>query len=157
MANNFKQVENIQIENAQIRFRNFKGEIDKFNPSGRRTFAVLISHEQAVALSEEGWNVKYLKPRDDDEEPQAYLTVEAKFGVAPPTVWLIAGRKRTRLDEETISQLDFAELANVDLVISPYHWEMPGKSGIKAYLKKGYFTVVVDSFDAKYAEMDFDD
>lgn len=151
------KVNNIQIENAVIKFRNFRGETDRYNTTGKRTFAVLLSHDQAVSLEEEGWNVKYLKPLEEGDDPQPYLNVEVKFDHVPPTVRMISGKKSTKLDEDSIGLLDYAEIECADLIISPYQWEVSGRSGIKAYLKKAWFTIVQDRFEEKYADMDLVD
>ena len=135
------QVQDLQIEGARIMFRNFKGEPDKFNPK-----------EDARAIEEAGWNVKRLNPREDGDEPQAYLNVEVKFGeYFPPTINVISGRKHSRMDADTVGMLDWAEIDSVDLIIRPYVWEMNGRTGIKAYLKKMWVTLVVDKFEEKYA------
>lgn len=151
------KVSNIQIEDAVIKFRNFRGETDKFNTTGKRTFAVLLDHEMAVSLEEEGWNVKYLKPLEEGDDPQPYLSVEVKFNPVPPTVRMISGKKSTKLDEDSVGLLDYAEIETADLIISPYKWEVNGRSGIKAYLKKAWFTIVQDRFEEKYADVDIDD
>lgn len=147
----------ISIENAKICFRNFAGKESKFNSAGRRNFCVLIDHKTAEELKADGWNVKYLRPREDGDDPQPYLQVSVAFGDYPPKVVLIAGGKKTELNEETVSSLDYAEIENVDLIIRPYTWEVNGKGGIKAYLKTMYVTIVEDEFEKKYRNLESED
>lgn len=144
---------NISIENAKIRFRNFSGKEGRYNPAGRRTFCVLLDPDIAEVLREEGWNIKVLSPRDEGDLPQPYLQVEARFDNFPPRVVLITGSGKTLLDENSINILDWAEIQNVDLTISPSRWEVNGKTGIKAYLKNIYVTIVEDEFEKKYADV----
>lgn len=149
------KVKNICINDAKLIFRNFKGKGDKFNPEGRRTFGVVLDSETAQDLQEEGWHVKFLKPRDDEEEPTPYLPIRVNYKTIPPQIYMVTKKKKTLMDESTVGTLDNAELKEVDLVISPYNWEMAnGDSGITAYLKTGYFTIVEDPFYEKYAKYD---
>lgn len=148
----------VLMEGVRIIFRNFEGKEGQYNRAGDRNFAVLLDEETANAMSEDGWNVKWLKPRDDDEEdtpPQAYLQVSVNFDKGrPPRVVMITSRGRTNLDEDTVEMLDWADITNVDLIIRPYEWSVNNKTGIKAYLQSIYVTVEEDELERKYAELD---
>ena len=147
-------VKNLVVENARVVFRNFEGKETKFNRKGDRNFCVLFDKEQGEELIAQGWNLKILQPRDEEDEPAYCLSVKVMFGKIPPKVYMIANRKKTLLDEETIGLLDHAEIENADLIIRPYNWNVNGKSGIKAYVQTMYVELRVDKFASKY---DFDD
>ena len=144
----------INIENARIGFRNFSGETSPHNRSRERNCVVFLDMDTAKQLELDGWNIKYPKPKDnispEDDERLPFLPVAVAFENFPPKVILISGETVTRLGEEDISMLDWAEIENVDLVINPYHWEMNGNKGVKAYTKALYVTIVTDKFAEKY-------
>lgn len=145
--------DNIRIEGARIGFRNFSGEEGRFNPKGRRNFCVFLEEDIAKDMEKEGWNVKWLRPREEGDEPQAYLQVKVVFGKIPPKIVLVTGRGKTRLDEDTVNILDWAEIQNVDLVIRPYNWEVNGNTGVSAYVKTMYITLREDEFESKYYDV----
>ena len=149
MANKVTKTK-LNIEDAEIRFKNFEGKEGQFNPAGRRNFCVLLNDKDADKLTQDGWNVKYLKPRDPEDHPQAYLQVAVSFDNYPPNIYLVSSRGKNRLNEDDVKILDWADLKTVDLTITPYRWNVNGKEGTKAYLKTLYAVLEEDDFDQKY-------
>lgn len=143
----------LQIDDARIAFRNFRGEGDKFNREGDRNFVLIIPTEEiADALTKEGWNVKIRDPREEGDTPFMYLPVKVKFNDRGPQVYLVTGGRRNRLDEETVAMLDDIDIINVNLDIRPYDWEVNGKTGRTAYLQAIEVFQEIDRFAARYAE-----
>lgn len=143
----------LQIDDARIIYRNFRGEGGKFNREGDRNFAVVIpKQELADELLNRGWNVKIKPPKDEEDSPFMYLPVKVKFNDRGPQVYLRTGDRVNRLDEETISVLDDVDIRSVDLDIRPYDWDVNGKSGRTAYLQSIEIIQEIDRFAARYAE-----
>lgn len=148
----------LQIDDARIIFRNFRGEGGKFNKEGDRNFALIIPNEEmAEALQNDvnkfgaGWNVKIKPPREEGDEPFIYLPVKVKFNDRGPVVYLQSGRNRVKLDEESISMLDDIDISSVDLDIRPYDDEINGKPFRAAYLQSMCVTQEIDRFAARFA------
>lgn len=134
-----------------ILFRNFSGAPDKYHRNGQMpNFWVVLTPQKAAELADEGLNVREKMGRDG--EPEFRLQVFVNFGNFPPTVIKICGKVQTKLDEDTVCDLDRDELERVDLAISPYRWSFEDKQGVKAYLDKGYFKIVQDKLAQMYDE-----
>ena len=146
----------VLMEGVRIIFRNFAGKEGQYNREGDRNFSVLLDAQTAEAMGQDGWNVKWLKPRSEEEgeEPQAYLPISVNFKGRPPRIVQITSRGRTNLDEDTVESLDWADIINVDLIVRPYEWTVNQKSGVKAYLQALYVTIEEDALEQKYAELD---
>lgn len=143
----------IQIDEARIVYRNFRGEGSKFNREGDRNFAVVIPNQEiADELIEAGWNVKIKPPRDEDDTPFMYLPVKIKFSERGPHIYLVTGRTQNKLDEDSVSIIDDIDIVSVDMDIRPYDWEVNGKSGRTAYLQSMRVTQDTDRFAAAYMD-----
>jgi hypothetical protein len=151
-----RQDNTVLMEGVRIIFRNFSGKEGQYNREGDRNFAVLLDEPTAQAMAEDNWNVKWLRPREEEEgeNPQAYLPVSVNFKGRPPRIVLITSRGRTNLDEGSVEMLDWADILNVDLIVRPYEWTVNEKSGIKAYLQSIYVTIEEDALEIKYSELD---
>jgi hypothetical protein len=148
----------IYIEDDDIKaiiFRNFAGNPDKYHKQGTMpNFWIVLTDEKAEELIEKGLNVREKLNRDGD--PEYRLQVFVRFDNFPPTIIKICGNKQIKLDEEMVADLDRDEIEHIDLAISPYHYQTDDRTGVKAYLNKGYFTILQDLLDYKYAD-DFEE
>ena len=114
----------VLMEGVRIIFRNFAGKEGQYNREGDRNFAVLLDDTVANAMAEDEWNIKWLRPRSEEEgdTPQAYLPISVNFKGRPPRIVLITSRGRTNLDESQVETLDWVDILNVDLIVRPYAW-----------------------------------
>ena len=145
----------LQIDEARIIYRNFKGEGSKYNREGDRNFAVVIpDQEMADELIKEGWNVKVKPPRDEEDEPFMYLPVKVKFNDRGPNCYLVSGRHRTRLDEDSVECLDNIDILSVDLGGRRIIKKKNDKTGRTAYLQTINVTQQVDRFAERYEDYD---
>lgn len=142
----------LQINDARIVWRNFRGEGSKFNREGDRNFAVVIPDEETKdALIAEGWNVKVRPPRDEDDTPFMVLPVKIKFNNRGPNVYLKTGATQNQLDEESMACLDDIDISSVDMDLRAYDWVVQEgrpdeKRGRTAYLQAIRVYQEVDRF-----------
>lgn len=141
------------MEDARIVFRNFAGAEGMYNREGDRNFCVLLEDDTAAEMLADGWNVKRLKPRDDAEQGTAYIQVSVGFKGRPPRMVMITSRGRIELGEDECVLLDWADIDKVDLIIRPYHWNVNGRTGVKAYLKSIFVVIHEDYLELKYADV----
>ena len=108
----------VEIDDARLVYRNFRGEGSRFNREGERNFSVIIPNDEiAEALMNEGFNVKIKPPMEEGEAPFMHLKVKVNFNDRGPIVWLVSGGRRVRLDEESVRRLDSIDIRSVNLDI----------------------------------------
>lgn len=139
------------IEDVTIAFRNFAGKEDTYNRAGDRNFAILLDEGLAADLLNEGWNVKFLKPRDDDESGQAYLQVAVSYKARPPKIGMVTSKGLTYLGEDEVEMLDWVDVETADVTLNPYEWAVNGKTGVKAYLQSLFLKIEEDYLQLKWS------
>lgn len=141
----------VLFEDAHIILRNFSGKEGPYNKAGIRSFGVLLSEEIAAELARDGWNVKYLEPREEGDEPVPFLPIGVRFDIRPPRIVILTEDTRTQLDENSCEVIDWADIKLADLKVRGYEWVVNGKTGTKAYLQSLFVTIEEDELDRKYA------
>lgn len=144
----------LQIDDARITHKNFSGEGSPYNREGDRNFSLIIDDQElADRLVEDGWNVKIKEPFDDADIPFMFLPVKVKFNDRGPNVYLVSGRAKRELREDTIGILDNMDIEMINLDIRPYDWKLAnGNTGRSAYLHSMEVIQRIDRFAARYAE-----
>lgn len=149
----------LQIDNARIIWPNFSGKADRYNKEGDRHFTLIIPDQEiAERMMDDtnefgvGWNVKIKPPREEGDNPFIFLKVKVKFNGRGPVIHLQSGSSRKRLDEESISCLDYIDIRSVDLDIRPYDDEGSQGPFRAAYLHSMEVIQEVDRFTARYNE-----
>lgn len=154
----------LNLADQRIGFLNFEGrDPNGFNKEHARSFAIFLDDQNLIDdLVADGFNVKYPKPlpdvdpAEDRRTPYLQVTVsngpEVNYGVK---VYLIEeeGARPTRIQNDNLDIIDTLNIESADIVINPYHWEVRGEKGTKAFLKAVYLklnTSDVDEFAAKY-------
>jgi len=162
----------LQIDNARIIFRNFRGEGGQYNKEGERNFSLQITdgtidgrkvtaEEMANELMNDlnrfgvGWNVKIKAPREEGEAPRINLPVKVKFNERGPQIYVESGASHRKLTEDTVAMIDDIDIANVNLDIAPSDKEVNGTPYRTAYLRSMKVIQNIDRFSAEYAEEEY--
>ena len=149
--------ETLIIRDAKLLYRNFEGRKTDFNDPGDRNFSVMIDDpDVAENLMRDGWNLKPMKARDEDEEPRWHLPVKVRYDNFPPRIVMRRRNKdNIELDEIDIARLDRAEIQTCHVNINPSFWSVGNKSGVKAYLKSMIVDIEEDELMAELEDEDY--
>jgi hypothetical protein len=154
--------ENITFRDAELlggSFKNFEGRETEYNREGDRNFCVIIPDDLAPILTNDGWNIKQLKVREEGDIPRYYMKVSVSFKGRPPLIALITSKGRTNLSITEVDMLGWVDIAKVDMIVRPYHWsrpargKMPAMAGVSAYLKTMFVTVAEDELMLEYSDV----
>lgn len=151
----------LEIDDARIIWKNFRGLRGKFTREGERNFTLVIPEQEiADVLLEDknrygkAWNVRINPPKEPGDDPFIYLKV--KIGNRPfPRVHLRSGKARTFLNENTIGCIDEIEIDHVDMNIVPSDGDGSKTSSgpyRTAYLESMEVYQRLDRFDLRYEQ-----
>ena len=148
----------LQINDARIIFRNFRGEAGPYNDEGDRSFHLVIPDtETAQKLLQDvnklgaAWNVKIKQPREEGEAPFIHMPVKVKYtDRSAPNIYLISGENKIEITEETVGMLDDIDIRSVDLDIRPFDGESRGNAFRAAYLQGMWIVQEVDRFASRF-------
>ena len=150
----------LTIKDAKIFSRNFSGRPGTYNDEGERNFCVILDDEIADRLKQDGWNVKYLRPRDDNDEPVPFIQVNVRFNHDPekkrfpdPIIYIVSSTGKTRLYEDEVTALDYGYFEKWSVSIRPHRWSYGNRAGVKGVLKTLYATISEDEIDLMYSNV----
>lgn len=152
------------IKNVKLAFRNFAGRPTKYNrEGGKRTFCVIVEQDVGESLSRDGWNVKWFKVREGEEnEPRrGFMEVVVNYrSLRGPQIIMHIEDENIRpkyITEKELHILDHAEIAFCDMILNPYRWtDDDGNVRLKPYLQKMHVTIRQDELDKRYRQ-DYED
>ena len=153
----------VTFKDVELRWKNFSGKSDDFNPQGKRFFHIVLNEEMANELRNvelttksgkivHGANVKTHIPKTGEGDPM--YTLKILIGdFFPEEVIRVTPESRMKLNEDTIGNLDreYIEKAKVMVTLSPY--ERPGNTGITAYCRKLAVWIKEDNFDEDFKDI----
>lgn len=152
------QRKDLIIEDAEILFRNFEGREERhdgriMNSEGSRNFHVIVPEEIVDQLIEDGWNVKALNPREEGDPERHEIKVNVSYRYRDPDIRMYAGRRETHLTQDSVANLDYADILSADLVIHPSEYlKDDGSTGLSGYLTELRVRVQESPFAEKYAD-----
>lgn len=143
-------MKNVTIEDVTIAFRNFAGKEAMYNAEGDRNFAILLDEQRAAEMEQAGWNIKRLKPRDDEQFGTPYIQVSVSYKRKPPKIGVVTSGGIKYYTEDIVSLLDWVDIETADVTLYPYEWGVNGKTGIKAYLVTLFMKIEEDYLQLKW-------
>lgn len=143
------------LGHRDIFFRNFSGKESRYNRAGTRNFNVSFDEETAKKYAEQGWNVSPMAPVHPNDPMRYKMKVNVRFDNYPPKIFVISSAGKVEYTEAMVSELDRADIKNVDMIITPSRHEPmnANDTGVTAYLKSMYVTLNEDPLALQYADV----
>jgi hypothetical protein len=146
----------ITVENAKIKYPNFSGNEDRFNKKGDRNFNLVLPEDIAQQMEADGYIIKRREQNTDEGIVPSEPYVKCKLGYKfkAPRIYLVTSRNKTLLTEDLVGSLDDCEILMVDVILSPYNWEIRGETGVTPYVNTMYVLIHENLLDRKWADLE---
>lgn len=140
---------------TQMRFKNFSGNVDDYNPYGKRTVNIVVPNELVEVMIQDGWRVREKPPKEEGDDPVFLLKVTLGYsGDRGPDVWRISGegssRKKTKLSEATVGNLDHERIQQYSVDIVQYKAAIDRNPGFSAYVNSMFVEIEEDELDKEF-------
>jgi len=150
----YREIDNVVIKNAKLKYRNFAGKEKTYNREGDRNFYVVIDDEVVARnMIADGWNIR-VKENEEEGTTEFSIQVAVGYKIKPPIINVLTknAKRKTAIGEDELHMLDSAEILEANVAIRPYQWETKSGSGVKAYLKTLYVVIEEDEFADDFDE-----
>lgn len=163
--NNIDIPEKAELKGYEITFKNFAGResANGYNRAGNRNFCVVLDDDTAQKMLADGWNVRIKQFDDGSHRNTLQVAVRYDIDRFRPRVVMVTPKSNGKfvkriLDEDTVSELDSANVTSASMILNPSPWHNAmGNGGIKAYLTTGYFVIEKDPFEDDFPSDDEDE
>lgn len=167
MAINFLDYGKVELTNVRLVFRNFRGIGGEYNDEGNRNFNIVIPDQETADIlmndcsaDGAGWAVRIKPPRNEDDDPFMHLPVKINYryydngepDIRNPKVYVEANGRVEEFFEDEIGRLDFINIAEANVIISPSDRIVRGQAYRTAYLDSIWVRQIVDKYAARYNE-----
>lgn len=166
----------IHVDNAIITSKNFSG-VEKRNPhnpkqvvnsKGNRNFSIILNEEAADLLSnyrikgedDKKFKIQVKLPTADaeDQTPKIYMSIKVSYHYDQdgkpmwfnPTINQYSSKGKTEKTEKNVDSIDDVYIDKADLVFSARPYDVNGKVGLAADLRKLNYLIKEDDLDAKW-------
>lgn len=151
-----KTFEMVDIEDKDLRNRNFAGNERKdrntgrtLNSAGNRNFLLMLDEMSAEQLKDLGCDVKYFPARDENDIARPFIQVNISYFKKPVEVHYISGNVDTLLGEDRLYMLDSVDFKSLGLLIELGNKRHQDGSWYKALYAQQIWAEVTPSYFAQ--------
>lgn len=145
-----KYLEIREADGRDMMWPNFEGRQTKFT-NGKRFFTIRLPEEVAKDLEDDGWKIKWKPIEKDSEELEPRLQINVNFNYKPLQIFMLANNTKTKLDEESVREIDYAEIIEFEGIVKAFR-KPDLFDGVSASLDTLWVTIRQSDLYEKYGQ-----